>query len=326
MMKNDADWKKHLLASDAALEFMVSRTLVEAGLSTNANMFTSGLKDDDRSIPIDGVGFAPLGNPNVITAEVSLHIDCQMRGDTARWLFFQDTNPPDFSEYTLGTTIRSIDEFSVSSLACNSTCEFEQSAILADHGVELGAASGDASGELIDKFLRRLQFSLPQLLTRCVNAAAYASVNPPLPFFICPILVTNSPLYVASSEISFESIQNSLKIEDIAEQVPYLVTRRSIDHIFEKHCAREFRENLQFDSEHLMQLESDKIKAGMRTGQAPSDIVESLIQGYKPLLDGYFSQYVVCNFEHLPLLLNDIKHVISSAMDDHEQKAIMNLR
>ena len=42
-MKNDADWKKHLLASDAALEFLTSRTLVEAGFSTNSSMFSSGI-------------------------------------------------------------------------------------------------------------------------------------------------------------------------------------------------------------------------------------------------------------------------------------------
>lgn len=115
-MKNDADWKTHLLASDAALEFLVSRTLVEAQFSTNSNMFSSGVKGDDRPISINAVGFTPFGNADLITSDVSLHIDCQMRENTASWLFFPDTNQRDFSEYTLGTTIRAIDEFSMNSL------------------------------------------------------------------------------------------------------------------------------------------------------------------------------------------------------------------
>lgn len=172
-MKNDADWKKHLLASDAALEFLTSRTLVEAGFSTNSSMFSSGMKGDDRPISINAVGFTPFGSPDLITSDVSLHIDCQMRENTASWLFFPDTNQPDFSEYTLGTTLRAIDEFSVNSLASDLTYEFEERLACAGHGLEVGSNCDSDSIRLIDKFLRRSQFSLPQLFTQSINEVAY---------------------------------------------------------------------------------------------------------------------------------------------------------
>jgi len=317
-MKNDADWKKHLLASQAALEFMVSRTLVEAGFSTSSSMFSSGMKDDDRPIPIEALGFTPFGDPNSITSDVSLHIDCQMRENAGKWLFFPNTNPPDFSEYTLGTTIRTIDEFSMNSLASDLTCEFDERVAFAAHGVELGSNSGHGS---VDKFLRRSQFSLPQLFTHCINQVAHASAITPVPIFICPILITNAPLYVANSEISLDSIQNSMQIEDVARQVPYLITYRGIERAFAEHCSREFGENLHFDMEYLQQLRCRKLVNG-QTHSAPIDIMNGLIEGKRYLLDRYFSQFIVCNFEHLPLLLSDIKDVISSAMDDNEQRAI----
>lgn len=323
-MKNDADWKKHLLASDAALEFLTSRTLVEAGFSTNSSMFSSGMKGDDRPISINAVGFTPFGNPDLITSDVSLHIDCQMRENTAGWLFFPDTNQPDFSEYTLGTTIRAIDEFSVNSLASDLTYEFEERLACAGHGLELGSNSDSDSIRLIDKFLRRFQFSLPQLFTHSINEVAYASAITSVPFFICPILVTNAPLYVANSEVSLDSLQRSKQLEDIAEQVPYLVTYRSIERVFEENCSREFGENLRFDLEYLQQLQSRKVAFG-QAQLAPSDIINGLIEGERYLLDKYFSQFIVCNFEHLPSLLNYIKNLVSNTVDDNHPSEIMAL-
>lgn len=320
-MKNSMDLYEQLKTSNEALEFMVSRRLVEADLSPGARGISSGVECDDRPIPIQALGFSPFGNPNKITSCLHLHIDCQMRDDDSTWLFFPDSNQPDYSEFTLGCTIRTINEFSTRAVAPEQTCAFDENQRFAISGTEINNKA-DLPSSFIDTALRRLQFSLPQQVTDCLNEVTHESFGPPIPTFICPILVTNAPIYIADAErfpaASLGALGSASGIEDVAEKVPYVVVHRGIDRNFKRHCEEEFGSHLEFDREYLKQLAVTQKGIGGLYNGAPLDVVNQLIGAEKHILTNYFSQFVVCSYEYLPMLLDEIKSTVSMAVDGYE--------
>lgn len=97
-----------------------------------------------------------------------------------------------------------------------------------------------------------------------------------------------------------------------------MVTYHDISPDFIRHCVREFSDSLVFDVEHLNDIGSYRVSKGEYEHLLPLSVIESLLSGRVSELTRYFTQYIVCNWQHFPELVDNIKNSITFAMSSAE--------
>jgi hypothetical protein len=314
-MSTNQKWKDKLLSSSFPLEYEAMKTLAKYGFSISSEFTYSRLDGNvkkDFSVDIDALAFTPFGNENDVTGSARLLVECKYRKTGTNWLFLPDPNEPGYSPFTLGQTIRAVDNFSKDILSPNCVVSFDENENLpfCFKGVEIDTVNSSAHDAQIRHGLSQLQYALPALFEHEIMFSGEQ------PFFICPIMLTNAPLYVANDDFSMLSVLGTSKIDDIAKKVPYLVTYHDISPDFTHHCINEFDSNLQYNLGELEEVEKFREAQGEYDHCLPIQLIESLISGQTSTLKGYFTQYIVCNWEHFPELIEDIKKGISEAMSE----------
>lgn len=323
-MSESSKWKSKLLSSSVPLEYQVAKLLVADGFSIQAD-YSYSREDDgvrkDFSIDVLATAYTPFGDENTITSSLSLVIECKHRQRDNKWLFFPDPNDNAYSPFTLGHTIRAVDEFSRLFLPENATVRFDESATFCYKGVEVDLSTGAAHDAEIRKGLSQLQFALPRLVKESIlfNVSNHEEDN--VPFFYCPILVTTSEILVAKKEVSLEAVEAATSIYDIAERSPYVVVNQDIGPDFSRHQARECEVLGRYaDSEAIHKISAARVRGGEYIHMLPSAICQDLASQDGPPLHWLFSQYVVCSLDSLPALIRSIKAVTSKASRAIRQK------
>jgi len=312
-MSTNQKWKDKLLSSSFPLEYEAMKVLAKNGFSISSEFSYSRLDGDikkDFSVDIDALSFTPFGNESDLTGSAHLLVECKYRKPGTNWLFLPDPNEPGFSPFILGQTIRAVDNFSKDILSPNCVVSFDDNENLpfCFKGVEIDTVNSSAHDAQIRHGLSQLQYALPALFEHGIMFGGEQ------PFFICPILLTNAPLYVANDDFSMQTVLSTNKVDDIAKKVPYLVTYHDISPDFTHHCINEFNTNLHYDLEEFEDIGKFRKSKGEYEHCLPIHLIDSLISGNKSTLKGYFTQYIVCNWEHFPELIQDIKDAISEAM------------
>jgi len=320
-MAHNQKWKDKLLSSSFPLEFEAMRCLADKGFSVSSEFSYSRLDGDiqkDFSVDVEAMAFTPFGEENNLTGTVSLLVECKYRKEGTSWLFLPDPNDPEFSPFTLGRTIRAVDNFSKDILIPNSVVSFDENLPLCFKGVEVDLLNASAHDKEIKHGLNQLHYALPSMLAREINSSSWASPDPSQPFFICPILLTTAPIYLAKNSFSIDLVKDSSGIDEIANRVPYLVTYHDVSPDFIRHCVREFSDNLVFDVEHLKDIGSYRLSKGEYEHLLPLNVIESLLSGRVSELKSYFTQYIVCDWQHFPELIDNLKTSINFAMSGAE--------
>ena len=322
-MSNNQKWKDKLLSSSFPLEYEAMKLIASEGFSVSSEYTYSRLDGDvkkDFSVDIDALDFTPFGNPNEITSDVHFLIECKYRKSGTYWLFLPDPNEDEYSPFTLGQTIRAVDNFTKFKLGPNCVISFDDNDELpfCIKGVEIDIVNSSAHDAQIKHGLSQLQYALPAMFENLINSSSYAAPDEAIPFFICPILLTNAPLFVANNDFSMNAVKDSNCIEDIAHEVPYLVTYHDISPDFTEHCRKEFESKLKFDLKHLEEVGNYRSARGSYELELPINLIESLIQGRTSELKGHFTQFIVCNWENFPQLIQDLKDSITLAMSSVE--------
>ena len=316
-MSTNLKWKDKLLSSSFPLEYEAMKLLVQGEFSVSSEFVYSrndGEIRKDFSVDIDAMSFTPFGNENEITSTARLLVECKYRKTGTSWLFLLDPNQPDYSPFTLGNTIRSIDNFSTTMLPANCVVPFDENIPMCFKGVEIDTINASAHDSQIRHGLSQLQYALPALFEQEINSSSFPHPDPAIPFFICPILLTNAPLYIARDEFSMSSVTEAKELDQIATEAPYLVTYRDISPDFTKHCIDKFDATLQFDLEYLGKIGNYRKTKGEYDHQLPINIIKSLKLGQTSDLKTYFTQYIVCNWGSFPSLITEIKASITNAM------------
>ncbi|TOB48932.1 hypothetical protein, partial [Vibrio parahaemolyticus] len=70
-----------------------------------------------------------------------------------------------------------------------------------------------------------------------------------------------------------------------------------------------------YSFEELESIGAFRLSEGEYEHQLPIPLVKSLTTGELSTLKGYFTQFIVCNWDHFPTLISDIKANISMAME-----------
>lgn len=312
-------WKSRLLASSVPMEHEIARTLVSAGFSVQADYSyaradaTSSDVMKDFSIDILASAFFPFDEENLL-ASVSLLVECKHRNRGNKWLFFPDPNHSDYSSFTLGHTIRAIDEFSSVVLPLNSTVSFDEELPYCYKGVEVDLFNGIVTDSEIRHGLSQLQYAQPQFLTHEIRFNVLSHDGIIIPIFFCPILVTTSEIFLVRDDLTITDVEKSDSIEDFAERVPFVVIGSDWTPDFDRHRVRECA-LLQELIPYFVKAELDSYREslGEYAHRLPTNFCTSLVEPDGRGVQRLFSQTIVCSMDEFGNLLNIIKKVILSS-------------
>lgn len=315
-MANSAKWKSKLVSSSLPLEFEVAKSLVSQGFSVHAD-YTYARDDSgivkDFSVDLEATAFLPFSNPNKITAQLELLVECKQRHPNVRWLFFPDPNRPDFSPIVLGHTIRTIDQFSKKFFRSNVTVEFDNHAPHCYKGVEVDEADGRVYDSELKHGISQLQYALPRLFAETVLFNLHGHYEENKPFLICPILLTTAELLVAQHNLTTSMVETATCLSDIAKPAPYIILYSDYGPDFERHCIRECVQLGSLEPHAIEDIEKYREEHGEYSFHLPSFLCKSLVEGMRATLVSYFTQFVVCQTSSFDVLISDIKKVASKA-------------
>lgn len=308
-MPDSNKWKTRLLSSSVPMEYDVAKLLVSNGFSVDSE-FSYSRNDagvmKDFSVDLSATNYVSK-TPDHLQATINLLIECKYRHQNNKWLFFEDVNDEDMSSFTLGDTIRAVDEFSWQLLPKNCTASFDETNIFCMKGIEIDTANGNVYDSEIQHGLKQLQFALPSLITKLINHDIRNTPEENLPFFYCPILLTTSEILVASRETSIKTIIESKNLEDFTHTKPWVIVYSEITPEFIKHRQTEcslLSEIAKLD--FIKDIDTERKLKGEFDFRLPSNRCNALSDSYTPF-PNLFSQTIICTLDNFPSLLNEIK-------------------
>lgn len=315
-MSNSGKWKSKLVSSSLPLEFEVAKFLVSQGFSVSAD-YTYARDDSgvvkDFSVDLQATAYLPFSNPNKITTQLDLLVECKQRNPNVKWLFLPDPNSPDFSPVTLGRTVRAIDNFSLKFFRSSTTIDFDVPIKHCYKGIEIDESNGNVYDSELRHGISQLQYALPRLITETALNNLHGHIDDNIPFLICPILLTTADLMVAQRKLATDMIESATCLADISKPVPYLVFYSDYGPDFERHCIKECASLKDLDSKILDEFDTKRFKAGEYSPISTSFLCHCLAKGMRADLASYFTQFVVCKSSSLDTLIRDIKKISSNA-------------
>lgn len=282
----------------------------------------SGL-EKDFSVDLRATSYITNKNDD-IQAVIELLVECKYRHPSNKWLFFEDPNDGDFSPFTLGHTLRAIDDFSWQFFPNNATVTFDKHSCFCIKGVEVDTSSGGVHDSEIRHGLLQLQYALPRLLSDRISFEIFNSEDENTPFFFCPILLTTSPILVVRPGVKISTVELAGKLEDFSTVAPWVVIHSDLTPEFERHMVAQCAELLKVaDEPWLEELEKFREVKGEYKHRLPVGQLRMLSGQKSGRPFEYFSQTIVCSLEHFPRLLQEIMRTTRYAanrLKDHAPK------
>lgn len=316
-MSENNKWKSKLLSASFPLEFDTAKVLANKGFYIQSDYTYSRMDcgvNKDFSVDILASGTAPFDDPNKCVVDLELLVECKYRDRNTTWLFLPDVNKE--SLMTDGEFLRIFDnfsEFNFTSLEkleifLSENCQYAYKAT----EVKMGSEPKVYDSE-IKHGLSQLQYALPRLISEKIFMTGLYPAEDNHPFVICPILVTTAKLLVVNELMSMSKVEQIDNIDELGEKVPYVIIEYDYGPDFERHCSEVFRglDDLESD-EGVQELEELRRNSKLKEYdfEYPSRIGISLADCERFRMHRYFLQFIVCNYDALPALLDEIKLIV----------------
>ncbi len=311
-MTESNKWKSKLLSSSVPMEYEVAQLLVSNGFSVDSE-FSYSRNDagvlKDFSIDLLATQYITSDIDNIL-AVTELLVECKYRHYNNIWLFFEDTNEGEMSPFTLGHTIRAIDDFSWKFFPANCTTSFDEAATFCMKGIEIDTSNGNVYDSEIKHGLMQLQYGLPRLITDRVGFEIKHPENENNPFFFCPILLTTSRILVANPGTSIRMVEKADSLDDFSKPKPWVVVHSDLTPDFERHRQMECKSlSMLVHDEWVKVLDAERAAKGEYEFLLPSKRCAALSDPPGRKLFEFFSQTIICSLEHFPTLLKEIQKV-----------------
>jgi len=253
--------------------------------------------------------YLPMADDDQLECDLAIPIECKYRAEKKIWLFTPDLNRADFGQGMIAS-VRSFPEFTPFDFPRNTVYEFMQSIPLGVKGTEIHLGSGETFDKDIKSGVNQLRYALPSILESHIQGNAVGYYENAVPFFVCPILCTNAPLYILNEGVTCEEVAQAKDIATLAERVNVLDLYSNFGVDFEKHCASQ--------TQRLMSLigkteERSEIYAKIHEDapkRSPWSTIIRLARGLVSDHDGLFSQFLVCHADYLPELVKKLEAAI----------------
>jgi len=314
------EWKRGLLSSGFPLEFETAKILVRNRFAFDPDYHYERIdagQTKDFSVDLKGTLYFPTSNPKIVTADLILLIECKYRTTNKTWVFLPDVSRPDLALGTLGYAIRTIDEFSFCQVPSEPIYDFEKDIPWCYKGTEMDLSNNTAYDSEIRHGITQLQYALPRLITEEILFEVSSHPEDVVPFFVLPVLVTTAELRVLGKDITLAKVEGTHILEDITQKVPYLILVSSFGPDFVGHAKRQFSELANIDDyQNVADIEKRLRTSGLNFYEfnLPSSIGQALAEGEHFRLDRFCSHFMVCSFDALPEVLNQVKQVIRSCL------------
>ena len=315
-MSDSNKWKSKLLSSSVPMEYEVAQLLVSKGFVTDVDFaYTRVDGGIEKDFSVDLMATSYLADKKGdIQAIVDLLVECKFRHPSNRWLFFKDPNESDMSPFTLGYTLRAIDEFSWRFFPSGPTVSFDRKNCFCTKGVEVDISSGNVHDSEIRHGLLQLQYAIPRLLADRVRFEISHSEDENSPFFFCPILLTTSPILVAQPGVKIKTVEGAGKLEDFSRPMPWVVTHSDLTPEFDRHRTSQCAVLSDIaDEPKIKELNQHRLARGEYEHRLPTEQI-AMLSGLKhgrPF--EYFSQTIVCSLEYFPKLVQELERTAKSA-------------
>jgi len=327
-------WKKGFLSSGFPLEFETAKILVKNRFKFEPDYCYERLEagqPKDFSVDLQGRLCFPTSKPNELTAGLELLVECKYRTPNSTWVFLPDVNISDLP-LGHGSTIRAIDDFSFCRVSNMPLYYFAASISLCYKGTEIDLSNGTHHESEIRHGISQLQYALPRLIVEEILFEVSRHPEDVIPFFVLPILVTTAELRVLRQGTTLGKVEKTRILEDITKKVPYLVLFNPLSEDFIAHAKREFKRLDDISNyKNVADIEKRLRKSGIYKNtknisdfeklsgtvyelNLPSSIGRSLAKGEHYKLSTLCTEFLVCSFDTLPEVLNQVKQVIRASL------------
>jgi hypothetical protein len=327
MKDNSAKWKNRLLSSSLPLEFEIAKHLVNEDFYVDFDYSYKRLdekEEKDFSIDISAGGFYPFGVGDEIKLKTHFLVECKYRNPNVNWIFLPDINNKDYTIFSSQGPLKFLDEFSEfrskhsGNLLMLDTCL---------KGMEINMENGEVHDRGITHGINQLVYGLPAVLESAITDCLLGHLTEIYPYFICPILVTTSKLYIVREEFDIEKVKRADNLKEFADEVPYLSFYSDLYPSFKNHCKNIFENILGTSSldryeyfRKLREIDPNLLKKKNPTPEETSIMIDSMMSQPKMLLDelklgfgsDFFREVIICNSNEFLNLIKICKEVIES--------------
>jgi hypothetical protein len=313
-MVDTSKWKDKFLSSGIPLEFEAAKVLTGKGFAIDSDYAFRRLYDGlskDSSVDILATGYMPLIGGNNIQAELFLLIECKYRTENIHWLFLPEINSEDFSPFNL-ETIRLHDTFSSYTMSNDNIRKFPEQLSACYKGTEIDMNKGAVYDSEIKRGLNQLRYALPRLYCETILHNANQHPDDSVPLLFCPILLTNAKLHVLKEPTNIQTVKDSNTLEDISESANLIEVYTDYGPDFVNHCieaCKDLHDLKIVDRNKIFKRRTER-KIDKYDFATPIYRAFELASGSTNFLKRYFTQFIVCNFDSFPNLLDlVIKHI-----------------
>lgn len=316
-MSKKTTWKSKFLSSSMPLEYEVAKILADLNFSVSFDYPYYRQEDGHKkefSTDIKGYFLFPLDSEDEINASLTLLTECKYRDESKKWAFIPDVNRPDFSSFTLGTTIKSLSEFSKVKNKEDLIPSFEEHFNYALKGVEINIENGNVFDKDIRHGISQLKYALPYLIKENIMQNVFDHIDNTVPAYLVSILVTNAELYILNNNLSINKIKEINELEEVARQVPYLICYSESGPDFMDHHKKIF-DNLNYDvvgNGNLEEFEAfHKSQKELYVHDSPIRTCINLEESHYYTLHRYYHQHFICSFDFYKDLIKQILELLS---------------
>tara|TARA_R110002072_G_scaffold287464_5_gene453177 strand:- start:13810 stop:14775 length:966 start_codon:yes stop_codon:yes gene_type:complete len=316
-------WKDNLLSSSLPLEHEVLKILTKLRCATKYD-YSYQLKDNgylkESSVDILSTKHTIEDGVN---GTIELFIECKGGDPNNKLVFLPEINH-EFSDFTLGHTIRDLQAFSKVNIDNNKLYELESACDYGHKGIEINPNTGEVFDKDIIQGINQLKYGLPHLLKQNILFNLHYSEEDITSSFIIPILVTNADLYLLDDDFGIDKVKNSEKIDDFGKEVPYIILLSETGPDFKEHHREVFNDFNDIDQEntnlnYLEEIQEKFKDPSMGIYESPERIFQELIDSDLDTLNRYYSQYIVCSLKNFDKLVSDLITVIGSEVKKANQ-------
>lgn len=308
-MTQNKKWKDRILSSGIPLEHEAGKILAQNDFMVDAD-YSYQRRDEldakEFSVDLMASKHFDLYEKYDIKNECTLFIECKYRNPSKHWFFIPDYNHHDFALFSKKGANKVLDEFSTFKVPHGNTFNETPTAL---KGIEVNVTNGDTHEADINRGLKQLLYSIPFHLKQSISKSLYISRRDKIPSFICPILLTTAKLFIFDVNSGISFVKNSEEINDLGIEVPFLKMYSDTPPTFVTHCANIFSGKLSEEQQRMFTAlynlrKNYRNKDDKSSCSCPDELFSRLFQGTE--LD-FFSETIICNFDHFQELLNAIE-------------------
>lgn len=275
------------------------------------------IKDFSCDLLVDAL--LPMEDEDKLEAVLVLPIECKYRAEKKIWLFTPDMNREDCPQGCIAS-VRSFPEFTSFEFPETALCEVMRRIPLGVKGMEIHLGSGDTLDKDIKSGVNQLRYALPSILESHIQGNAVDYYENAVPFFVCPILCTNAPLYILNKDVSSDDVAQAKDIGAIAEETPVVDLYSTFGGDFDKHCASQTKRLLPLIGKTEQSSDFYAKIHEAYPKQSPWNTIIRLTNGLVTEHDGLFSQFLVCQFDYLTKLVKDLETAILADLNEKSLK------